>query len=416
MPANILMNWNNLAPDKDFYESFVAPLLMGQQAKSRQLEQEQAQIQNQFLPQRYQSEIMGQELMNQGRQAELPYIAKNKEAELMGQLLMNEGRQLENQYAPQEMQMKQQQHAQANALRQMQMQKIRAEIERANNPEQFNPLTDAHGIAQQIATANWYEQNGDPESAKLIRDSLNDGSGQALAIWRSTPQPIRRDMIALARGMGYDEATATKMLASGTTLEEMAGLKGIEDISTVERIYGPSPQQINAAQGRTAADVELNSLTKDYTDWVAPYVNPLNVGGYSWDEIFEVAKGEISSPKRNKFIAGTMLAQELPMLRIRLGQGMNGIEAIREMKEVSMVHLNSLKERITSEDFKEINELVSNSLGKAANLANKSIFNAESAITEANKKYGKSGNKSQAINEDEDLDAEIARLKAELGE
>ena len=399
-----MQSWSDLAPKKDFFESFVSPLLAGQEMTKQRLQNQAMQQEMPYITPQLEAALLGQNLMNQERQTMNKYAAPSAEAALMSKMLSNKTAEYNLQQAPQ-------QDALQQAL-------IRSQIANQNRMNQesntFNPLS-APGVAGQVAIAEMYKQQGRPDLAKAIMDNLGSSNNSDLNVWRSTPLNIRRDLIAAARGIGYDEAEATQAFASGKSLEQLAADKGISsgDISKYQRIYGPSPQSINQAQQRTAADKELDFLGQKFVEWTEPYVTVGTIGNYSPTQLVDMIKGE-NKDKQAKFLAASVIYPDLAMLRLRLGMGESGITAVEEMKKASLGQIKVFEKGIDREIFTKMNGYVNDALGEAAALANQAIYNPEIAAKEAEEKYGiGGGNKEKKSEMDVLSDEELEKIAAE---
>lgn len=372
-------------------------------------------------------QLLAQQLGNQGLQAELPYRGPAAAARLEQQQMANEmtqqkmpfnipmmeaalrQAQLRNQQsqydiqnAPQEMELKQ-------AMLNLKKQQLEQEL----NPREFDFLQDSTGAAKQVAIATWLREQGREREAAMVEKGMG-GAGNSLATWKSLPLSNRRDIIAGARGLGYDEAEAVNLLAQGNSLNDLAQMKGIspENLEHYERIYGPSPQAINAAQQRQAAEVELDYLGNEFTNMIEPYVDPLAIGGYSASQVIDAVKGQ-NKEQQAQFLAGTILYKDLAMLRNRLGMGENGITAIQEMEKASLGNIKPFSKLVDKEIFVRMNEIVNEKLKKASQLANKSIFNPERLAEERRKESEESSKNTEKSDLSELSTEEILKMLGE---
>jgi hypothetical protein len=419
MPANIMMDWSGLAPKRDFFESFVAPLLAGQEMAQNQAQTQQAQIQNQYLPQKYETEILGQELLNQERQSTLPYAASSAEARLIGQLLMNEGKGIENQFMPQEQQMKMQEHNLMNAVKNMQMQKYAAEIARLNDPA--NPLNNATGVAGQLAAYNTLKSQGDP-NADLILENIKRQMGGSSRAFSKLPMDVKRAQIAQAAAFGLDYAEAGNRLNNGETLEQIAAGEGIpaEEMYNYEPIYPAGQTAISQVQKRQGAEAELDSLTEQYRGMIDKYSDVRTVGGYSPTQVMDAIQGKNVDDQAD-FIVATMLYPEITYNRLRLAGAETGISSLEHLESVAADKFKAFVPLFNNAELKDkVISKMNSTLGKASEVANAAILNPIGAAQKRKEKKIKEEATHTIKDEnnlsEEDIDAQIAALKAELGE
>ena len=374
MAANIMQDWSFLKPKRDFYESFIDPLVMGQELASRKLANQRAEEENKFLAPSLEAQLLAKELENQRSQLsnqmteeEAMFNRPMLEQQMLSRVLANKKGQLDLEYMPQEFQMKQQQMQLANALKNMQMQKYQAEIDRMNNPNQvFNPLTDVRGDAQQVAVAEWYREQGRDDLADAIMKGMNNSGVN----FTNLPAAEKNRYAAQATALGIPLTDAISAFNSEIPITELAKQIGRtdEEIAEAGFQFAPTTPILTRSQNQLIANVGSEYLSDEISELMSPYINDLNFfAGKSNKQILDFIRGKTNDPNLvGGFIAASALVPEAAALRGR-GFGLNlGIEAVKHLEDTAPIKIRALNELATAEEqkaadeiFKKINRKVS---------------------------------------------------------
>jgi hypothetical protein len=281
---------------------------------------------------------------------------------------------------------------------------INAQTERENFLT-ANPLLSLGGTAGQVGAIQYIQQhpelfgstqnqttNQSPNQSnsqigtglnnysQMIRDSLltqlqKDQSLAQLNTQRAQGQnylaltPDQKNFVlAQGAGMGIEPTEMAKYLLSGKTVSDIAKEKGFDPNNLPEPIYALTPSGRTQLERRQQAQAEINVLDKKLTEAMAPYSR--RVMGYSPKQIGEALSGT-NDDTQAKFLAASALQPEMAQIRLRLGGGNVGIEAIRELTKSSMGHINHLQSTISPSVYKKAQEYMNSWLNEAANAANR---------------------------------------------
>lgn len=247
-----------------------------------------------------------------------------------------------------------------------------------------NPLYGQPGAAGQLGAAELLKRNpqlsSTPGAANLILNALNTNQNakQSLAdlnyqrasgySFNSLPMNDRSYLLAQAAGMGIEPNEAIKRFNKGETVDQMASAEGYDPNNKPEPVYPLTPAGQTQLKMRQAANDEIKVLGKKISDAMAPYSR--KILGYSPKQISEALKGK-NEESQAKLLAARALQPELASIRLRMGGGNVGIEAIREMTNSSMGHINNLQALVSPEVYSKTNEYVDQWLTDAVDAANK---------------------------------------------
>lgn len=239
-----------------------------------------------------------------------------------------------------------------------------------------NPLYGQAGAAGQIGAA----QLSDPETAKMIMNALasSQSSRQSQTdlnnkraegySFNSLPTNERSYLIAQAAGMGVEPNEAINMFNKGKTVDQMAIEQGYDPNNKPEPVYPLTSSGQTQLKMRQAANAEIKVLGDKISKAMSPYSR--KILGYSPVQIVEAMKGE-NKDSQAKLLAARALQPELASIRLRMGGGNVGIEAIREMTNSSMGHIGSFESLVSPEVYEKTNEYVDKWLTEAVEAANK---------------------------------------------
>ena len=298
----------------------------------------------------------------------------------LNKLKVQQGRQ-KNEMFPEEL--KQQQLA--NQLRQLELEqyKPKTESEMAYKNaltqkmafQQQNPLYGQPGVAGQIGAA----QISDPQTSQMIMQSLKNKQQQIQSdadlnskraegyTFNTLPMPDRQYLLAQAAGMGIEPNEAATRFNKGETIDQMASSQGFDPQNKPEPVYPLTPSGQTQLKMRQAANAEIKVLGSKISDAMAPYSR--KIMGKSPKQIIEAIKGQ-EPDSQAKLLAAKALQPELASIRLRMGGGNVGIEAIREMTNSSMGHIGTFEALVSPEVYKKTNEYVDKWLTEAVEAAN----------------------------------------------
>lgn len=303
----------------------------------------------------------------------------------LNQLKMQEMQQefnRKNQLFPEELK----KYQNANQLAQMELEQYKPKTEAETayknalinkmNFQQANPLYGQPGIAGQIGAA----QISSPEISQLILQSIGKTQEQRQAradldkkraegyTFNSLPMPERQYLLAQAAGVGIEPNEAAARFNKGETIEQMALASGYNPQDMPEPVYPLTPAGQTQLKMRQAANAEIKVLGDKIANAMAPYSR--KIMGYSPAQIFDAIKGQ-KPDAQAKLLAARALQPELASIRLRMGGGNVGIEAIREMTNTSMGHINAFESLVSPDVYRKTNKYVDEWLTEAVEAANK---------------------------------------------
>lgn len=244
------------------------------------------------------------------------------------------------------------------------------------NFQQQNPLYGQPGVAGQIGAA----QISNPETARIIMNALTNRQDQIQAnsdlnakraagySFNSLSMPDKEFLTSQAAGMGINRDEAIKRFNSGENINQMAISEGFDPNNLPEPIYPLTQSGQTQLKQRQAANSEIKVLGKRISDAMAPFSR--QIGGYSPAQIANALAGK-NEDQQAKLLAARALQPELAAIRLRMGGGNVGIEAIREMTHSSMGQIKNLQALVSPEVYSKTNEYVDQWLTEAVEAANK---------------------------------------------
>lgn len=299
----------------------------------------------------------------------------------LNQLKM-QGLENENQLFPHQLRQKEL----ANKLSEMELEQYKPKTEAETayknalinkmNFQQSNPLYGQPGVAGQIGAA----QISNPEIAKIIMQSIGKTQDQRQAkadldrkraegyTFNSLPMPERQYLLAQAAGMGIEPNEAAALFNKGKTISDMAKSQGYDANNLPEPVYPLTPAGQTQLKMRQAANAEIKVMGDKIAKAMAPYSR--KILGYSPAQIAEAIQGK-NPESQAKLLAARALQPELAAIRLRMGGGNVGIEAIREMTNTSMGHINALESLVSPNVYLKANQYVDDWLTEAVEAANK---------------------------------------------
>lgn len=370
-----MVDYSFIKPKKDFYEAFMAPHRDRQKAEQHQAQQqayrsdlERQAIENQYAPERNEEALLGSRIQRQLNTEVLRNSPRKNAAESLARDLSNQFQMEENRQQPHKFQMEQQNSTLEHALKSAQIQKYKAEIEQSRNPQEFNPLFDIKGAAQQLAAADWSEQQGDLETAEAIR-----GSVYGKPKFSNLTADEKRRTSARANALGISQVEAIGAFNQGILLEDLARQKGMseEEIENAGYNYAPVGTTLNRAQNQLVAAKGGQYLDNFIKEGMEPYLNEFDlIHGISNKQVQDFILRKKHTPEERtqlaRFIAASALIPEQSSLRSRELMGSNiGIESLRHLEEsypVSIRAINRINDIETRKEALEIFEQVNRNI------------------------------------------------------
>ncbi len=183
------------------------------------------------------------------------------------------------------------------------------------------------------------------------------------------PVNDKKREIGLMTAMGVDPVEAASILRKGTSASQYAQEKGI-DITGVTPQYALGEQNIKDIQRTSAYFDELGGLEKNITEGLGEYQNKIK--GYSLEQIADQLAGD-NPEKVGKALAARALLPELSALRLKVQGGNIGIEAIRELENKSLGHLNVVESLVDKPTYLAMQKYMNQWLQEAGSKRIKSL-------------------------------------------
>jgi len=295
-------------------------------------------------------------------------LIKNKYAEPMAQEELAQAKQKSALYTPMTQADIAQKQANTNRL----------------NFQNENPLYGQAGMAGQVGAAELLRNNPqlakNPNALNLIEQAMSGGLANQQAQtalhqkqaagydFNSLPVGSKEYLLAQTAGMGIDPVEGRKLLASGKSLEQIAVENGYDPNNLPEPVYPLTKAGQTAFKNRQAANEEIKALSSKISDASKSYSRKLF--GQSPKLILEALQGK-NKEGQAKALAARALQPELAAIRLRMGGGNVGIEAIREMTDTSMGHLKVIDGMVSPEVYEKAQKYVDEWLTEAVEAANK---------------------------------------------
>lgn len=257
--------------------------------------------------------------------------------------------------------------------------------------QQANPLYGQPGVAGQIGAANLAPQ----DQRNLIMKSINQSQLQKQAQsdlntkraegyeFNSLPGNDKSYLLAQAAGMGVEPNEAAKMFNKGKTINQIAEEQGFDPANKPDPIYPLTPAGQTQLKARTASLAELKKMGGIISEWAGPYAR--KVAGFSPEQVKDALTGK-NEDQQAKFLAARMLAPEQQAIRIKSMGGNVGIEAIREMTDLALMHSKILQPLVSPKVFQKANDYVESAIYDSVTAANeaatKAIGSKKSSIPE----------------------------------
>lgn len=352
-------------------KNMYAPHMLKQQLRHEQLANAMSQENLNVLPERNQRELEKLALGNTRAGIENQYLPQEYQSQIGLRNAQTQGHNISNRYAPEE-----HQAAMRDKLLQYQMNRQKYENpglgmaglpglaaasefynkrDEQQNPEyyQSNPqvqgqqgFAGAQGIVPEKQTMGQTYKDllnrgiAREENAREYEKTRTARTKQLMASksFNSMPVDSKRTAIAQAVGFGYDQYQATKMLAEeGKTLQDLAEEAGYgkDKKKWPEAKYNASMANITREQRQAATFSALEAVEPEVSKAIAPY--SATAFGYSPKAIGDLQFGNKKEKERvADYLAAIAMSPEIAGLRLT-GSGANvGITAIKEMTEAAL--------------------------------------------------------------------------------
>lgn len=226
---------------------------------------------------------------------------------------------------------------------------------------QVHPLISA--IANSIQQQNQSKQ----ASADYNRVRTSGYNFQQL------PVNQKEFMLAKLAGMGIDATKGVQMFNEGKTVEQIAEEKGFDPNNLPDPIYPTTPTDRNRMRQRNAAIVELKEIDDVVTKGMGPYVG-MKIGDWSPAQISDAILGK-NSHQLAMFLAANALKVEASAVRMKAMGGNVSEAAIENLTKSAYGSLEPFRGYIKdSKAWTEAQNIISNTISRAANKANKAML------------------------------------------
>lgn len=259
-----------------------------------------------------------------------------------------------------------------------------------SNLKRENPeLEEGNQAAKLHAYADSYEAKGNKEKAKQLRDlahqeELNEASKSQkildqgidnLRAFNSLPATAKTRTVAIMAGAGIPEIEFIDELKNGVSFEEQLKKKGYKksDIPFIKPEYAPSAASITAAQKQESLIKEMNSIDKEITEGLAPYIRK-DFGDYSLTQIADALRGD-KKDQVGKFLASSALQPEVQAMRLGALNSPVGQRMIDGMIKKSLATNDILKQTLDPETFRIMQGYMNKWIDQAGKVAVQSRLN-----------------------------------------
>lgn len=408
------MNWATLDP---YAGAKSMEELLARAANTRQ-----TNIQNQYLPQNLEQQLLQAQLGNQKSQAESPYWGPQAQANLgvtqaqvpylnaqtglMGQQSKYYGQEANARMGLQNAQAQQIDYymkhpgmlaggnmGQLDAL--LQMMKTNPGMLGGNNQQPGQQPQSGSFSSMPNAAGNGAPNSPPSNLSNDIQSSLlaqfkapvaNLNRTQQLtegASYLNAPKSEQNYMTAQARAFGIDPSEAiSKYFLKGKGLADIAQEKGFGNNPALwpEASYSATTASLTNAQKRQSAVSELASVDDFINRATGPYAQ--RIGGWSPSQVIDQAKtlyGSSQNPadkrKMAEFVAATMITPDLNIIRAR-AMGMNtiGIESLNKIAQTSHNQWKISQALLDPEVYQMANQIANHHIQNMAKAANRPIF------------------------------------------
>ena len=210
--------------------------------------------------------------------------------------------------------------------------------------------------AQQQGTPSGSQQ---PSPSQLILNDIMQGQNykKAMAGYRTAqtkalpfsllPTNVRTTVLARAKGAGQDYLQASRNLASGKNLQDIATAQGT-DLSKTPAIYPATTGTLTTVQKRGLAVNTIDSLNKQMASALAPYGT--QILGYKPKQIGQMLTGN-NPDQEARMIAAYALQPELQSARVIAAGGRMSVKLIDSMTDKAIGKLRVMRTHVSPQVF-----------------------------------------------------------------
>jgi len=198
-----------------------------------------------------------------------------------------------------------------------------------------------------------------------------------LANFSALPQDTRNQLIAQGRGVGMSPTETLGFIAQGGDMNKL--MQSVEQRTgqSSTPIYAPSQTSLQKAQISSAATAALTDINPLITNALAPYSRQFL--GFSPKLVIQELAGK-DPDSVGQALAARALAPEIASLRLKAMNATSGIEAIREVKESSMLTLKNFQGMVSPKTYALANQYLDNWVARMSNTYNKSLVNMPNQV------------------------------------
>lgn len=278
------------------------------------------------------------------------------------------------------------------------------------NPPVTNPRlpTVTYGNAPPSAS-NPPQPLPQPNLNRTIQNVNNNGMGNNLTInpeafvnaanqttqkytakgWDSLPQTQKNMNLAYARAMGFDPQVAAQQFAQGKTLTDLAVSKGYgaDPSKWPTPSYPATEASLSQAQQRDARAAELQSIGAWSNQALGPYEGNI-IGGYSPKLIYDLTVNQ-NNPKIQSGIENALAARAIQndkaiLQAVVAGNTRPGSEATRDILESSLASLKIPRSLISASTWQGAQDIINQKLLAASKLADVKVRQGNGAAGASN--------------------------------
>jgi hypothetical protein len=245
------------------------------------------------------------------------------------------------------------------------------------------PLLQSSGDERTIGAVNYLRNNGMGQLADKLLQGLDISQQEKqslgnLASERSknyvfsklTPDE-KANAFAYARSANIPTSELMQGYAQGRDIKQQLADRGF-DISNVNPSYAPKGQIVAQQQKREAAKNEMDSISNDVTNAIAPYSRQF--GDDNPKLVIDSLQGK-NNDALGKYLAARALNPELSAMRLNAFGGNVGIEAIKHIGAVTFGNLAAYRSLITPEVFKRSQQYLDDWIARGVEAAGKTALN-----------------------------------------
>lgn len=199
--------------------------------------------------------------------------------------------------------------------------------------------------------------------------------------YATMPVQERSAVLAQAAGAGYTYDEANRLFMQGKSLRDLLEDKGFTIDSSPLPIWPTTPTAQTQIQTRRMAIAELNSVSKEINNALAPYSR--RIFGYSPSQVIDAISGK-NDDEQARVLAAKALQPELSSIRFRASAGSRmGIEAIRELTTAMMGNIKTYQGLVSSKVYSKAQNYIDNWINQMVESANKVGLRGTAPMTQS---------------------------------